>query len=255
MARVFSSETSLAQRRAALKTERRWLARLGPLEWAVAAALAVAGVVAWQTGRHPTGWLTAAAVAAILGAGHRWKIRLDESEGRALLSGEGGEERVAKLLAESLDNACVVFNDISLRSGLRSAQIDHLVVGPSGVLVIETKNWGGRIRGVAREAVWEQRRHPDRAPRRMDNPLRQNRRHVAVVRGFLDAAGLTDIPVRPVVVFSSPRVELDIETDPSTEPVLTCESVRGWLVADQAALPRLTAVDIEKVAARLSEAL
>ena len=44
----------------------------------------------------------------------------------------------------------IVFNDINLKlkkpikhkkSYLKSAQIDHLVVGPSGVYVIETKNW------------------------------------------------------------------------------------------------------------------
>ncbi|MBP1908447.1 NERD domain-containing protein [Methanolobus bombayensis] len=60
-----------------------------------------------------------------------------------------GELAVIKNLCELSDNY-YLFNDLYLElsdyirfkgSSLKSAQIDHLVVGPTGVYVIETKNW------------------------------------------------------------------------------------------------------------------
>ena len=63
--------------------------------------------------------------------------------------GAKGELLVIEQL-KILSDDYIVFNDINLKlkktvkhkkSYLKSAQIDHLVVGPSGVYVIETKNW------------------------------------------------------------------------------------------------------------------
>lgn len=63
--------------------------------------------------------------------------------------GADGEIFVIEKLSKLSDEYCL-FNNLSLklkkgvkfnRTLLKSAQIDHLVVGPSGVYVIETKNW------------------------------------------------------------------------------------------------------------------
>lgn len=63
-----------------------------------------------------------------------------------------GELAVIKEL-NKLSNDYYLFNDLYLElndyinfngSKLRSAQIDHLVIGPTGVFVIETKNWSQR---------------------------------------------------------------------------------------------------------------
>jgi hypothetical protein len=60
-----------------------------------------------------------------------------------------GEVRVIRQL-EKLPDDYYVFNDLTMKlktwaefrgKKLKSAQIDHLVVGPTGVYVIETKNW------------------------------------------------------------------------------------------------------------------
>jgi hypothetical protein len=68
---------------------------------------------------------------------------------RTWLSGARGERDVAKILAE-LPDSYVVINDVNLQliPPLRSeegprfyCQADHVVIGPSGVFNIETKNW------------------------------------------------------------------------------------------------------------------
>ncbi len=64
-------------------------------------------------------------------------------------AGAIGELRVIKQL-ETLSDDYYLFNDVVLDMNhwikydgkpLKSAQIDHIVVGPSGIYIIETKNW------------------------------------------------------------------------------------------------------------------
>jgi hypothetical protein len=62
---------------------------------------------------------------------------------RAYSGGLEGEKRVAKLLTSSLSNDYYLINSISFAND--HGDIDHIVLGPNGVFVIETKNWSGRI--------------------------------------------------------------------------------------------------------------
>src|SRR3954452_19283782 len=59
-------------------------------------------------------------------------------------------------------------------------QIDHLVRLPDRILVVETKNLGGRLHGGERDERWTQRFGPH--SRSILNPLRQNALHLAAVR-------------------------------------------------------------------------
>lgn len=61
--------------------------------------------------------------------------------------GNEGEDKVAELLDYvTYTNGYRVFNDILLFGGTnKSVQIDHVVVGRSGIYLIETKNYKGRI--------------------------------------------------------------------------------------------------------------
>ena len=67
------------------------------------------------------------------------------------IPGAIGEERVVRELME-LPDSFVIFNDVRLNLGksirwkkyneyVKSCQIDHVVIGPSGIFLIETKNW------------------------------------------------------------------------------------------------------------------
>lgn len=61
--------------------------------------------------------------------------------------GNEGEAKVAEILDYvTYTNGYRVFNDILLFGGTKkSVQIDHIVVGRSGIYLIETKNYKGRI--------------------------------------------------------------------------------------------------------------
>ena len=60
------------------------------------------------------------------------------------------------------------------------AQIDHVVVGPGGVFVIETKHWRGWIHGTATQEKWTLSYHKN-ATKSVQNPLRQNAGHIAAL--------------------------------------------------------------------------
>ena len=77
-----------------------------------------------------------------------------------------------------------------------TTQIDHLVVSPYGIFVIETKNMKGWIFGQSNQAQWTQVIY--RFKQRFQNPLLQNNMHVKAVRDLL---GLEPDQVHNVVVF------------------------------------------------------
>ena len=77
-----------------------------------------------------------------------------------------------------------------------TTQIDHIIVSPYGVFVVETKNMKGWIFGSAHQKRWTQKifKHSSQ----FQNPLHQNYKHVKTLQSALD---LTDAEVHSLVVF------------------------------------------------------
>ena len=129
-------------------------------------------------------------------AGHatprgRWTMR----------AGRVGEARVHALLSRLFQQyRAGVLRDVTLvhpRTGM-TAQIDHLLVVPSGIIVIETKQWGGTIVPGSQAQPWTQY-CADGSVRIFHNPLEQNAWHVAVVQtclqGVVPASAITGLVV------------------------------------------------------------
>lgn len=57
--------------------------------------------------------------------------------------GYEGERVVGELLETALPDTFYVFNDVHFPG--RTANIDHIVIGPSGIFVLDTKNWRGNV--------------------------------------------------------------------------------------------------------------
>lgn len=54
----------------------------------------------------------------------------------------------------------ILLNDCTLPDGLGgTTQIDHILLSPYGIFVIETKNYKGWIFGSARQKMWTQKRY------------------------------------------------------------------------------------------------
>jgi hypothetical protein len=117
--------------------------------------------------------------------------------------GRLGEEIVAGLLGRLPDEYFLI-NDVELR-GIRG-NADHVLVGPCGVVVIETKRIAGEIR--CHRDYWYVDGH------RVRSMSRQVRANAVAVRRFLgrrlpDLRGLG--LVEAVLVFTHPRCRLSVE--------------------------------------------
>jgi hypothetical protein len=80
-----------------------------------------------------------------------------ESARISFRKGATGEAVVARILADFPDNY-VVINDLATPYG----NLDHVVVGPTGVFVIETKNFKGTIKADGKGGILVNERPPEK---------------------------------------------------------------------------------------------
>ena len=115
---------------------------------AVLAVGLVAGVLAAQAGL-PWAGLAGLTVAVLVG----WRLRFRPStQARAWRRGAAGERHTARLLDRLGRDGYVVFHDLAMPDS--PANLDHLVVGPSGVFVIDSKQWAGQVHQSSDGLIW-----------------------------------------------------------------------------------------------------
>lgn len=171
--------------------------------WPLMIIFALAGYLlraAWPVpALHPaqTGFLFLLLAGVLAVSVHRSERKLG-----LFLKGARGEEGVARVLG-FLPATFQVFHGVVLaRRGLTGGQpdIDHVVVGPSGVFAVETKNWSGRITLEQDEIRYDGRR-PTRSP------LEQILTAAQQLEQELTAACGTAVTVQPILCFASGRIE------------------------------------------------
>ncbi len=118
----------------------------------------------------------------------------------ALRQGYEGEKVVARRLEELRRKDFRVFHDIPVKIGEREFNIDHLLVGPKGVYVIETKTWSKPWRGRAEiahddERIWVDGQERDR------NPMDQAKALRSFIWGFIHKRTGKKCKVWGVVIF------------------------------------------------------
>jgi hypothetical protein len=97
-------------------------------------------------------------VAALAAMATAWGLRFKPSpDAVAWRQGAAGERRTARLLAPLERHGWAILHDLAL-PGSR-ANLDHLVIGPGGVFVIDSKQYRGRLQLDAVGKLWHGR-HP-----------------------------------------------------------------------------------------------
>lgn len=119
--------------------------------------------------------------------------------------GENGERTVSSYLADLECDDYQVFNDLLLRDGNYTTQIDHIILSRYGVFVIETKNVHGKVYGSGNAEFWKQylpdwgyKRYGTTQEHQLRNPLWQNAGHIKSLRRLVFD---NDIPIHGIVVF------------------------------------------------------
>ena len=126
-----------------------------------------------------------------------------------------------------------LINDVQLVAGKRS-NIDHVVLGPTGIFVLETKNHSGKI--VCYADSWTGIGQ---------NPFTQARVNASRVYKVIKASGIFEskLPwIQAVVVFANKKVELDRRKAPSKVEVLKIDELTNYITQET---KRLSAQEIE----------
>jgi hypothetical protein len=184
--------------RSALATYRHQRARelaawARTLPWRAAAVLAVAvgaALLASMAGLRGAGLLLAGLAAGVVVG---WRLRFRPSrDTRAWRDGARGERATARLLRRLARHGYTVFHDVAIPG--TPANADHVVIGPVGVVLVDSKRYTGRVWQGPDGRVWHNQ-YP------MDRPLRALRLEAAAI------AGLLGVPVRPVVCVHGAHVD------------------------------------------------
>lgn len=99
--------------------------------------------------------------------------------------GKLGEFAVTLHAKQYLNEQYSLLNDCTLPDEVGGAtQIDHILLSPFGVFVIETKNYQGWIFGSERQKQWTQKLY--KKSFKFQNPLHQNYKHLRTLEKILE---------------------------------------------------------------------
>jgi len=156
---------------------------------------------------------------------------------RAWDTGADGEVRTAEVLAPLAAEGFVLLHDLRVPNS--RANIDHVVIGPPGVFVVETKNYGGRLRVQSGELIVNGRRRT--------GVIDQVTRQAGVVSSALDG-----IHVGRIICIH--RAEFPLFTTPRLDGVPITDG-RGLMKVLREAPHVLTPEDVPRLALLLSSRL
>ena len=137
-------------------------------------------------------------------------LKLKKQRG-ILHSGAEGEKRVLNLLSRLSDEFHII-TDVELVIGHKTAQIDHIIVGPTGVFIVETKNLKGTISGNADDKMlYKTKRfgNGESETKKIYNPLLQVETHARLLSELLIKNGYYN-EVGACVYFSHPASEVKL---------------------------------------------
>ena len=137
--------------------------------------------------------------------------------------GLAGETQVAKLLSSTLSDNYWLINGLYLHNG--GGDIDHVVLGPGGIFVLETKNWSGTVSCDGDE--WQRTGRGNFK----SSPSRQVKRNAAAIKNIIDSSGAfgsLGISVEGIVVFTNNHATLHIN-NPTVPKILRLPQLANYI--------------------------
>jgi len=128
---------------------------------------------------------------------------------RAKLIGIWGEKEVSSIL-KLLNKKYKVYNDIYIPTKNGTNQIDHVIISPYGIFVIETKNYKGWIYGKEDNPNWTQNIFGKKY--NLLNPILQNRSHINALKQIMPYYS-SNLYISIIVFTRAPRIKIKLNTD------------------------------------------
>jgi hypothetical protein len=135
-----------------------------------------------------------------------------------------GEYQVRRIIGKNNPNKSkYVINNLTFNDGTKSVQIDHLIISPSGLIVIETKNRVGKIYGKEDDLNWTVVFKYGKEKASMFNPVKQNEGHLKSLEKILSVK----TPMNSIIVFTKNADLREISTQ--TTPVVYANSLKQFI--------------------------
>ncbi|MEK5443425.1 NERD domain-containing protein [Fredinandcohnia sp. FSL W7-1320] len=143
-----------------------------------------------------------------------------------------------------------VFNDVLIPlKNRKSSQIDHVVVSPYGIFVIETKNYKGWIYGDSKSKYWTQVIY--KRKEKLYNPIWQNYGHIKALQEYLGMEN--EEPYHSIISFSNRATLKKIETNSSNVSVVYSSRLVGTILEHKQV--HLSAGETKKIVNKLEKTL
>jgi hypothetical protein len=147
----------------------------------------------------------------------------NELKGKGWAKGLVGEEIVSDYLKQ-LPEDYFIYNDVNLPG--KMGNIDHVVIGPSGIFVIETKNYSGKF--LIKGNDWFYYKGGNYNPVKT-NPAHQVIRNTLELKKFLETKGVdTSIWFQAIVAFKNS--DFRVEEKPKAYKVLIPQTVPKYIL-------------------------
>jgi Nuclease-related domain len=252
MAQTLTNERSLLRRQEAIESELNLLKRMRILEWSAAILFILFGLI-WKFAVMGSAFpLVIGGGLLFLALGHEARRKESLQEHADTQSMRSAKEEMAKLLDEKLANDHFVLNDLRLKSGREKCWIDHLIVAPSGMFVINTLNWSGKIIGdTSKKSHTWKIRAADGSTRPARNPIGRVLRERRLLCNWLKGTQLIWERVHPLVVLGNP--EADSQVTNSENRVFTPEQAVTFINDFCFEKPILSNEEVKKLADGLNE--
>lgn len=124
-----------------------------------------------------------------------------------LRSGAEGEKNTLQILS-LLPKGYYIICDVTLCVKHKTAQLDYIIIGPSGVFVIEAKNHSGVIHGNSSSPYLNKNKHGEEIE--FYNPAFQVATHIRLVDELLRDNGCKSIDLEGAVFFANPNAKVNV---------------------------------------------
>lgn len=117
---------------------------------------------------------------------------------RPYVKGWLGETAMDIQLSYRLSDEYHTISNVILPTESGTTQIDHLVISPYGIFVVENKNYTGWIYGDDQSREWTQTFYKNKY--KFMNPIHQNYAHVKAIESRM--TDYPNVPIIPIIAFS-----------------------------------------------------
>lgn len=156
-----------------------------------------------------------------------YNISKKDEDGKSWVKGLEGENIVLEQL-NRLPKDYFVFHDITLPRGY--GNIDHIVIGPTGLFVIETKNYSGKFRIIGDQ--WY--RYKNNQYSKMEkNPGKQLIINILQLKSFLEEANISKSKVYANGIVALVQKNYSITRQPENYKVCSPSEIPDYILSRQ----------------------